>query len=78
MRPSVMCSADPSLRHLATTATRRRGKSPPAPPSLSAGMASCRTLCLGVPKPPSPPRTPARAIDDKGEPADATRMILEA
>src|SRR5262249_50300805 len=51
----------PSLQPLATTVTRRHGQSPPAPPSLSAGMVSCRTMCLGTPKPPSSPGTLAPA-----------------
>jgi len=69
MRPSVICSADPSLH---------RGKRPPATPSLSAGMARCRTMRLGAPQPPAPSRTPARAIDDKDEPANAIQGNLEA
>ncbi len=68
MRPSVICSADPSLH---------RGKSPPATPSLS-GMASCRTMRLGTPQPPSPPCTPARARDDKGKPPNSIQGIREA
>lgn len=33
---------------------------------------------LGAPQPPVPPRTPARARDDKGEPANSIQGILEA
>jgi hypothetical protein len=51
---------------------------PTSVPKSERRDASCRTMRLGAPQPPSPPCTPARAIDDKGEPANSIQGILEA